>query len=191
LFEYGRLQRDETVLVQGAAGGVGLATIQLAKDAGATVFVTASSDAKLERLAAYGVDHAINYAKQDFVAEIKRITGGRGIDVIVDGVGGEVTQRGFEISAYKGRVLMYGTSARDFRKYDLQGMRGNRSIVGVSLTPEFGTKRVIDMIEGHIRDVARAKLHVEIDRTFPLSEAAAAHAYIESRKAFGRVLLIP
>jgi NADPH2:quinone reductase len=191
LFEYGRLQPGETVLVQGGAGGVGLAAIQLAKRAGATVFTTASSDAKLEKLAAYGVDHGINYAREDFVAEVKRITDGRGIDVIVDGVGGEVTQRSFEISAYKGRVMMYGTSARDFRKYDLDPMRGNRSIIGVSLTPEFGSQRVIDMVETHIRDVASGALRVEIDRTFPLSDAAAAHAYIESRQAFGRVLLIP
>ena len=70
-------------------------------------------------------------------------------------------------------------------------MRGNRTITGVSLTPEFGTKRVIEMIEGHLRDLAAGELRVAIDRRFPLSEAAAAHEHIESRQAFGRVLLIP
>jgi len=191
LFEYGRLEPGESVLVQGAAGGVGLAAVQLAKRAGATVFATASSGAKLDRLKEFGVDHGIDYSEQDFVDEIRRITDGRGVDVIVDGVGGEVTQRGFAVSAYKGRVLMYGTSARDFRRYDLSEMRMNRSITGVSLTPEFGTPRVIEMVEGHIRDVASGELRVAIDRTYRLEEAAAAHAYIESRQAFGRVLLIP
>ena len=97
-----------------------------------------------------------------------------GLEVRLDGVGGEVTQRGFDVCAYKGRVMMYGTSARDFRKYDLDNMRMNKSITGVSLTPEFATPRVIEMIEGHIRDVASGALTVPIDRQFPLSEAAAA-----------------
>ncbi len=185
LFEYGHLREGESVLVQGAAGGVGLAAIQLAKRAGAT---TASSGSKLDRLKDYGVDHGINYAEQDFVDEIRRLTEGRGVDVIVDG---DVTQRGFDVCAYRGRVMMNGTSARDFRKYNLDNMRMNKSITGVSLTPEFATPRVIGMVERHIRDVASGELKVPVDRKFPLSEAAAAHAHIESRQAFGRVLLIP
>lgn len=191
LFEYGHLKPGETVLVQAGSSGVGLAAIQLAKRAGATVFTTASTGAKLDRLKDFGADHGINYVEQDFVAEIQRLTEGRGVDLIVDGVGGEVTQRGFEVVAYKGRVSMYGTVARDFTKYDLDNMRMNKSITGVSLTPEFASDRVIDMIEGHLRDAANGELRVVVDRTFPLSEAAAAHEYIESRQAFGRVLLIP
>jgi NADPH2:quinone reductase len=191
LFEYGRLSKGETVLVQAGSSGVGLAAVQLAKRAGATVFTTASSGEKLERLKQLGADHGIDYVRQDFVAEIQKLTEGRGVDVIVDGVGGQVTQRGFEVCAYKGRVLMYGTVARDFTKYSLESMRMNRSITGVSLTPEFGSQRVVEMIERHVRDVARGALRVVVDRTFPLSEAAAAHAFIESRKAFGRVLLVP
>ena len=170
---------------------MGLAAIQLAKRAGATVFTTASTGAKLDRLKDVGADHGINYVEQDFVEEIRRLTDGRGVDVLVDGVGGEVTQRGFGIVAYKGRTLMYGTVARDFTKYDLDEMRMNRSITGVSLTPEFATDRVVNMIEGHFRDVAKGELRVIVDRSFPLSEAAEAHRYIESRQAFGRVLLIP
>jgi NADPH2:quinone reductase len=191
LFEYGRLQKGETVLVQAGSSGVGLAAIQLAKRAGATVITTASSEAKLDRLRELGADHGIDYLRDDFASEVKKITDGRGVDVLVDGVGGEVTQRGFGIVAYKGRVLMYGTVARDFTKYDLSEMRMNKSITGVSLTPEFGSDRVVSMIEGHFRDVARGELRAIVDRSFPLSEAAAAHAYIESRQAFGRVLLIP
>ncbi len=191
LFEYGHLQAGETVLVQAGSSGVGLAAIQLAKRAGATVITTASSDAKLERLQELGADHGVNYVQQDFVAEVKKLTDGRGVDVLVDGVGGEVTQRGFGVVAYKGRVLMYGTVARDFSRYNLDEMRMNKSITGVSLTPEFGSDRVVGMIEGHIRDVARGELRAIVDRSFPLADAAEAHRYIESRKAFGRVLLIP
>ena len=179
------------MLVQGGGGGVGMAAGQLAKRAGATVFSTASSGAKLDRLKDFGVDHGINYAEEDVVAEVRRLTEGRGIDLVVDGVGGAVTQQSFACTAYKGRVMMYGTSARDFRKYDLTEMRMNKTIVGVSLTPEFATKRVIDMIERHIVDIAARKLRVVVDKSFPLEDAAAAHAYIESRQAFGRVLLIP
>lgn len=191
LFEYGHLAAGETVLVQAGSSGVGLAAIQLAKRAGATVFTTASTRAKLDRLLSFGADHGINYVEEDFVQEIKKLTEGRGVDMIVDGVGGAVTQRGFEIVAYKGRALLYGTVARDFSKYSLDEMRMNKSITCVSLTPEFGTSRVIAMVEGHIRDAARGDLQVAIDKTFPLSEAAAAHEYIESRQAFGRVVLIP
>ncbi len=191
LFEYGHLKAGETVLVQSGSSGVGLAAIQLAKRAGATVFTTASSGAKLDRLKEFGADHGINYVEQDFALEIQKLTDGRGVDVIVDGVGGQVTQRGFAVCAYKGRVMMYGTVARDFTKYNLDDMRMNKSITGVSLTPEFGSDRVVEMIEGHIRDAAKGELRVVIDKRFPLSEAAAAHAYIESRQAFGRVLLVP
>ena len=191
LFEYGRLEAGQSVLVHSGSSGVGLAAIQLAKRAGATVFTTASTGAKLDRLKDFGADHGINYVDEDFVAEIQKLTAGRGVDVIVDGVGGEVTQRSFEVCAYKGHVLMYGTVARDFGKYDLEGMRMNKSITGVSLTPEFGSDRVVEMIEGHLRDAAKGELRVVVDKTFPLSDAAAAHAYIESRAAFGRVLLIP
>ena len=191
LFEYGQLKKGETVLIQSGSSGVGLAAIQLAKRAGATVIATASTGAKLDRLKDFGVDHGINYTEQDFVAEVRKLTDGNGVDMIVDGVGGDVTQRGFEVVAYKGRMLMYGTVARDFTKYNLDSMRMNRSITGVSLTPEFGSKRVIEMIEGHLRDAASGDLRVVVDRTFPLSEAAAAHEYIESRQAFGRVLLVP
>jgi NADPH2:quinone reductase len=92
LFEFGRLKTGEAVLIQAGAGGVGLAAIQLAKRAGATVFATASSDAKLERLKEFGLDHGINYRERDFVEEVKRLTDGRGVDLVVDSVGGDVLQ---------------------------------------------------------------------------------------------------
>jgi len=193
LFEYGRLQPGERVLVQAGASGVGLAAIQLAKRAGATVFATASRDDKLERLRAFGVDYPINYASEDVVARVKELTAGRGIDVIVDGIGGEVTQNSFRMCAPRGRVCLYGNVDRGSfaYRYDLSMMRGNRSVIGVSLASESGTQRVRDIVQGHIDAMARGELRAVIDRSFPLSEAADAHRYIESRQSFGRVLMIP
>lgn len=193
LFEYGRLAAGESVLVQAGASGVGLAAIQLAKRAGATVFATASSDEKLARLEDFGVDHGINYRTDDVVARIMALTNGRGIDVIVDGIGGDVTQQSFRVCAPKGRVCMYGNVDRkSFQyRYDLSPMRGNRALFGVSLSTEAGTDRVRAIIARHLQHMASGELKAVIDRKFALSEAAAAHEYIESRQSFGRVLLVP
>lgn len=193
LFEYGRLQPGEVVLVHAGGSGVGLAAIQLAKNYGATVIATASSAAKLERLRDLGLDHGIDYKTEDFVARVKQITAGRGADVIVDGIGGEVTQQSFRCCAPRGRVCMYGNVDRGSftYKYDLNPMRGNRSVIGVSLAGEAGTDRVRAILRRHLESMAKGQLRAVIDRTFPLAEAAEAHAYVESRASFGRVLLIP
>ncbi len=192
LFEFGRLRAGETVLVQGGGGGVGLAAIQLAKRAGATVLATASSGDKLERLRQYGMDHGINYREQDLVREVKRLTGGRGADVIVDPIGGTTLQQSILALAYRGRVSMVGRAGRESVKHDVSTlMQGNQSLTGVFLGAEIATDRVHDMIQRHVDDVAAGKLAVVIDSVFPLRDAAAAHTHIESRKAFGRVLLVP
>ncbi|HEU4427152.1 MAG TPA: zinc-binding alcohol dehydrogenase family protein [Myxococcota bacterium] len=192
LFEFGRLRAGETVLVQGGGGGVGLAAIQLAKRAGATVLATASSGEKLERLRAYGMDHGINYRDDDLVRETRRLTNGRGADVIVDPIGGTTLQQSLAALAYRGRIAWVGRAGRELVKHDVSTlMQGNQSLIGVFLGAEITTDRVHDMIQRHVDDVAAGKLAVVIDREFPLREAAAAHAFIESRKAFGRVLLIP
>jgi NADPH2:quinone reductase len=191
LFEFGHLQPGETVLVQGGAGGVGLAAIQLAKRAGATVLATASSDEKLARLSEYGVDQGINYREKDFVPEAFRLTEGRGVNLVVDPVGTTLAQS-LACLAYRGRAITVGNMGRADTRLDVRPLlHGNQSLTGVFLGAELGTERVHRMIDQHLADVAAGKLKVVIDRAFPLSEAAAAHAYIESRQAFGRVLLIP
>jgi NADPH2:quinone reductase len=193
LFEYGRLQAGETVLVHAGASGVGLAAIQLAKRYGARVLATASSREKLERLREYGVDHGIDYKTEDFVARVKELTRGCGADLIVDGIGGDVTQQSFRACAPKGRVCMFGNVDRGSftYKYDLNPMRGNRQVIGVSLATEAGTDRVRAIVQRHMAAMARGELRAVIDQSFPLAEAAKAHAYIESRRSFGRVLLVP
>lgn len=194
LFEFGHLKAGETVLIQAGAGGVGLAAVQLAKRAGATVLATASSDEKLERLKEFGLDHGINYKAADFVAAAREIAGGHGIDLVVDSVGGKTLQGSLECLGYRGRAISVGHAGRDETPPDTRLLSGlNRSLTGVSLAVEIMVQpeRVRDMIAGHLRDIAAGSLKVVIDRTYPLSEAAAAHAHIESRQAFGRVVLIP
>jgi len=192
LFGRGQLKSGEVALIQAGASGVGIAAIQLAKQAGATVIATASSDERLERLKAYGLDHGINYTRDEVAAEVKRLTGGKGADVVVDPVGGTTLQGSIDSLAYRGRLSMVGAAGREAMKVDVGSlMGGNRSLSGVFLGAEIMTDRVHDMIQGLIEDVAAGTLEVVIDRRFALSEAAEAHAYIESRQAVGRVVLVP
>lgn len=193
LFEFGHLQEGETVLVQAGAGAVGLAAIQLAKRAGATVLATASSDEKLARLKEFGLDHGINYREANFVAAAREITGGRGVDLVVDSVGGQTLAGSIDALRYRGRAVTVGRAGRDPKPPDLQLGPGNKTLTGVFLGAEavLSPQRVHPMIAGLIDDVATGGLQVAIDRRFPLSDAAEAHRYIESRAAFGRVLLIP
>jgi NADPH:quinone reductase len=191
LFEFGHLQPDETVLVQAGAGGVGLAAIQLAKRAGATVLATASSDDKLDRLREYGLDHGINYRTSDFPSAARELTGGRGVDLVVDSVGSTLAGS-VQSLAYRGRVTLVGNAGRDPQPFDAGLlMMGNQTLTGVFLGAEVATPRVQAMIDRMLEDVAKGELRVVVDRTFPLSDAADAHAYLESRQAFGRVALIP
>ena len=192
LFEFGHLSAGETVLIQAGAGGVGLAAIQLAKRAGATVLATASSDDRLERLRAFGLDEPINYSHDDWIGRVRGITGGRGVDLVVDSVGGRVLAGSLECLAYRGRAISVGNAGREAQPLDISSLAmGNRSLTGVFLGAEIATERVRAMIGRHIDDVAAGRLQVVVDRVYPLAEAAAAHAYIESRQAFGRVVLRP
>jgi NADPH:quinone reductase len=192
LFEFGHLKSGETVLVQAGASGVGVAAIQLAKRAGARVLATASSDERLERLKPLGLDHGINYKRVEIPATVMKITDNQGVNLVVDPVGGSTLEASLLSLGYRGRVSMVGAAGREPMRIDVSSlMAGNRSLSGVFLGAEIATDRVHDNIQRLIDEVAAGTLKVLIDRTFPLKEAAAAHAYIESRKAVGRVLLIP
>ena len=193
LFEFGRMRKGEIVLVQAGASGVGVAAIQLAARAGASmVLATASSDERLERLKPYGLTHGINYARDDVAAEVARLTDKHMADVIVDSVGGPTLQTSISALAYRGRVSMVGQAGREPMKVDVGSMMGgNRTLSGVFLGAEIATDRVHDNIQQLIQDVADGQLKVLIDKTFALKDAAEAHRYIESRQAVGRVLLVP
>jgi NADPH2:quinone reductase len=192
LFEFGKLKAGETVLVQAGASGVGVAAIQLAKQAGARVLATGSSTERLDRLRPLGVDEGINYREEDVATAVMRLTDNKGVDLVVDSVGGATLAGSLASLAYRGRVSMVGNAGREPMSVDVSSlMGGNRSLTGVFLGAEIMTDRAHDNIQRLMDKAARGELQVVIDREFPLSEAAAAHAYIESRQAVGRVVLVP
>jgi NADPH2:quinone reductase len=192
LFEFGHLQAGETVLIQAGAGGVGVAGIQLAKRAGATVFATASSEERLKPLYALGMDQGIDYSRDGWVDDVRRRTDGRGVDLVVDSVGGHILQGSVACLAYRGRAITVGSAGREEQPLDVRALgAGNQSITGVFLGAEIVTPRAQQMIQDLVDDVAAGRLEVLVDRTFPLADAAGAHAFIESRQAVGRVVLVP
>jgi NADPH2:quinone reductase len=193
LFEFGRLLEGETALIHAGASGVGLAAIQMAKRAGARVIATASSDDRLERLREFGLDDGINYREKDFVAEVSSLTNNRGADVILDSVGGENLQKSLTALAYRGRCVTFGNAGRnEVTKLDTSTLLGsNQSLIGYFLGGELLVgSRAHHMIATLLDDVAAGNLRVEIDRRFALADAEKAHAFIESRQAFGRVVLV-
>ena len=194
LFEFGRLKAGETVLVQAGTSGVGLACVQLAHRAGAKVIATSSSDDKLDRLKQYGMDTGVNYRDGDFVDAVRKASGGQGVDLVVDSVGGKTLQGSLNCIGYRGRVITVGNVSREDRGTDLSALSGtNGSVTGVFFGLETfrSAARVVPMMDKLLSDIGKGELKVVVDRTYPLSEAAAAHAYIESRAAFGRVVLVP
>ena len=192
LFEFGRLQAGETVLIQAGAGGVGVAAIQLAKRAGATVFATASSESRLKPLYDLGMDQGIDYSHDGWVDEVRKRTDGRGVDLVVDSVGGHILQGSIACLAYRGRAITVGSAGREEQPLDVRALGvGNQSITGVFLGAEIVSPRAQRMIQDLVDDVAAGRLEVLVDRTFPLADAAGAHAFIESRQAVGRVVLVP
>jgi NADPH2:quinone reductase len=194
LFTAGDLQAGQTALIHAGAGGVGMAAIQLAKQAGATVISTASSDEKLARLKEFGLDHAINYVSENFVERTRELTDGRGADVIIDSVGGENLVDSIGALSYRGTLVSVGVAGRAGANVDARQLwTQNNTLRGVFLGGALMTEypRVHAMIANLLERVARGQLRVEIARTFPLAEAPAAHAFIESREAFGRVVMTP
>ena len=194
LFTAGNLAEGQTALIHAGAGGVGMAAIQLAKQAGATVISTASSDEKLERLKAFGLDHGINYANDNFVERANELTDSRGVDVVLDSVGGQNLVDSIGVLGYRGRLVSVGVASRAGSAIEAQSLwTKNNSLHGVflggAILPEYA--RIHPMIGEMLQRVARGELKVQIDRSFGLADAAAAHAYVESRKAFGRVVITP
>jgi NADPH2:quinone reductase len=171
-----------------------MAAIQLAKHAGATVISTASSDEKLERLKAFGLDHGINYATESFVERTNQLTDSQGVNVVLDSIGGQNLVDSVNVLAYRGTLVSVGLAARAGSTIEAQSLWArNNALRGVYLGGAILVEyaRIHAMIGDLLERVASGELRVEIDQSFPLSEAAAAHEHIESRKAFGRVVLTP
>jgi NADPH2:quinone reductase len=185
----GALQPGETCLVQAAASGVGVAGIQIAKAMGARVFTTASTNEKLALGRRLGADVAINYTVQDFVEVVQKETDGRGVDVVLESVGGDVLTRSVTALAPLGRLVSVGNSSRSPALTDLAQLLGKRiSLFGFYLGNERGTaEALVELLDL----VAAGRVEAVIDRTFPLREAAEAHRYVAARRNLGKVLLIP
>lgn len=194
LFEFGHLAAGEHVLITAGAGGVGVAAIQLAKRAGATVITTASTAAKRDRLAELGADVVLDSTDDGLVDAVRRASGGRGVDVIVENVGGDVFSRVLHALANRGRCVSVGEVGRGAATtVDVGQLRPlNLTVTGYFMGMEMLTARRCHAVVASVLDAfAAGELHAVIDREFPLAEAADAHAVIESRGVVGRVLLVP
>jgi NADPH:quinone reductase-like Zn-dependent oxidoreductase len=183
LVDKARVQPEETVLVQAAGSGVSTAAIQIAKLFGARVIAAAGGDAKTERARALGADHVIDSTTQDFVAEVKRITGKRGADVVVEHVGGEVMARSVLAVAAGGRIVTCGATAGFQPAIDLRHVFARQiAILGSTM----GSRGSLFPILDHVR---AGRLRPVVDRVLPLWEAAEAHRVLEAREAVGKVVL--
>jgi NADPH2:quinone reductase len=192
LFEFGRLEAGETVLIQGAAGGVGLAALQLAKATGATVIGTSSNNERLARLAGFGLDYGINYLTEDIAKRTRALTNGIGADLVVDMAGGRTIKALLSAVAYRGRLSVVGASSGELPSLEFFDLiRKNLTVFGISFGMEMHTPRAHALLRQLIHDVAAGKLNMPIDARFSLAEAAAAHAYVEQGHPFGRVLMVP
>ena len=187
-----KVQPQEWVLVHAAASGVGMAGIQIAKHCGARVLTTASSAAKLEFGSRLGADAGVNYAEQDFVEAAWRITDGAGVDVVLESIGGEVFEESLDVLRSNGRLLCVGNTLGKTASVDPTALiRNSISIHGLYLVPWFTEGGAWRALQEIIQLTSNGTFRVAIDRRFPLSEAAAAHRYLASRKCIGKVVLEP
>jgi len=204
----GNVRPGETVLVQAAAGGVGTAALQICRVKGATVIGTASRS-KHDRLKELGIAHAIDYTTEDFEAAVKRITGGRGVDIVLDAVGGTSLAKGYRCLAPLGRLFTFGGSgfAPKGRRNPIHMIKGllatprfspfslmnrNRGVFGVNVGHLWDETERLGAMMGEIMALVREKkLDPIVDRAFPFDQAADAHRYMGDRRNFGKVLLVP
>ena len=188
------LKTGDTCLVHAAAGGVGLLLCQIARTRGARVIGTVSTDEKAKLAREAGADQVILYTKQDFEFEVKRITGGKGLQVVYDSVGKTTFDKGFNCLAPRGMMVLYGQSSGPIGAFDPQvlNQKGSLFLTRPSLGHYTATREELQQrageVLGWIRD-GKLKLRTELE--FPLKDAAQAHRALEGRKTTGKVLLIP
>jgi len=206
LHQMANVAAGETVLIHGAGGGVGIAATQLARLRGATIIGTAST-AKHAAIAAQGVHHAIDYRTQDVAAEIRRLTDGRGVDVVLDPIGGRSFADSYAMLAPLGRLVIYGVSSiapgerrsvlralttilRMPRFKPISMMNRNRGVFGLNLGHLWDERRRLRESMTHLLDEAAAgRIKPVVAQTFPLERAADAHRYMQTRSNIGKVIL--
>jgi NADPH2:quinone reductase len=193
VFTIARLQPGETLLVQGGSSGIGVTAIQLAKALGSLVIVTAGSEEKCAACLALGADHAINYRTHDFVAETKRLTGGRGADVVLDMVAGDYVGREIESLAEDGRLAIIATQGGHAAQIDAGlVLRKRLTISGSTLRPRpvaYKAALARELRERVWPLIEAGRVKTVIHQVFPAAQAAAAHALMESGTHVGKIVL--
>ena len=193
VFDRGRLQAGEVLLIQGGSSGIGVTAIQLAKAFGATVIVTAGSDDKCQNCLELGADHAINYKTHDFVAEVKRLTGDKGVDVVLDMVAGDYVAREIECLAEDGRIVIIAVQGGVKAEFNAGlVLRRRLTITGSTLRPRPESFKAA--IAKSLREQAwplleAGKVRPIIHSVFPAADAAKAHELMESNQHTGKIVL--
>jgi NADPH2:quinone reductase len=194
LIERGRMVAGEWVMIHGGSSGIGVTAIQIARALGANVIATAGSAAKCEACRSLGADRAVNYRDEDFVAVAKDVTGGRGVDVTLDMVGGDYVQRNISAAAEDGRIVNIAFQTGGTVTVDLQRAMLKR-LAWTGSTLRARTTAVKSSIARGLEQtilpmLADGRIHVPVDSTFPLREAGAAHARMEGGEHIGKIVLV-
>jgi len=188
------LKKGDTCLVHAAAGGVGLLLCQMAKMRGARVFGTVSTDEKAKLAREAGADETINYTTQDFEAEVKRLTDGKGVQVVYDAVGKTTWDKSLNSLAPRGLIALYGQSSGPIGQIDPQilNARGSLFLTRPSLNHHIASREELQSRAGEVLGwIASGKLKMRMEFEFPLKDAAQAHRALEGRQTTGKVLLVP
>ena len=188
------LKPGDTCLVHAAAGGVGLLLCQIAKMRGARVIGTAGSEEKIKLARGAGADETIDYTKQDFEAEVKRITGGKGVQVVYDGVGKSVFEKSLNCLAPRGTMVTFGNASGPVPPVEplTLSQKGSLYLTRPTLWHYIATREDLEARAGDVLGwIASGKLKIRIGAEFPLVQAADAHRALEGRKTTGKVLLLP
>jgi NADPH2:quinone reductase len=194
LFGWGGLEEDDRVLIQAAAGGVGTAAVQMASNAGAEVFGTASAPEKLELAGELGCDHPINYEETDFREVVEEETDGEGVDLVLESVGGDVFDRSLDALAHFGTLVTYGVASGVPAKASNQRLLfENKTVKGFHLgqASQRDPSRIMNAVPELTEGFESGDLEVVVGETFDLGDAAEAHSFIENRESTGKVVLTP
>jgi len=189
-----KLKAGETALVHAAAGGVGLLLVQMARMIGARVIGTASSQEKADLARSAGADEVIVFTQQDFDPEVKRLTGGKGVDVVYDGVGKATFEKNLNVMRLRGMLVLYGMSSGPVPPVDPAKLseKGSLYMARTTLAHFTATREELRARSGALFEmIANGKLKLRIAKTYSLAEAAQAHRDMEARKIAGKLLLIP
>ncbi|HYN02314.1 MAG TPA: quinone oxidoreductase [Vicinamibacteria bacterium] len=188
------LKKGDTCLVHAAAGGVGLLLVQMAKRRGARVIGTVSTEAKAVLAREAGADEIILYAQEDFLEEVKRLTGGRGVDVVYDSVGKTTAEKSLDCLVPRGMMVFYGNASGPVPPIDplVLSRKGSLFLTRPSLVHYISDRASLEARAADVLgDAAAGRLKLRIDRIYPLAEAAEAHRALEGRQTTGKVLLVP